>query len=222
VKKFDIPNARVTAVEAFRLAALRPRQKESLMRAKARKTWRARVIAFIAIPAAIIGITVGSAVAASAAPAAASLPQTCTFYHGHVGGSFDALDSYTSRNLAWAEASSTEGTPVSLARYRDTLNQCWHLLGGFGNGEFEIADTNNLCITENSNHDAGVPLVLELCLSKKTQLYKNFTPISRFQLVNSPKLCIGLSETIKAGAVLYQQTCNSKSPGQHWFLNTSP
>jgi hypothetical protein len=190
------------------------------MRVKVRKTWRAAVIAYIAIPAAVIGIAI--APSASATPSAASLPQTCTFYHGHVGGSYDAIDSYTSRGLAWAEASSTEGTPLSLARYRDTLNQCWRLLGGFGNGEFEFSDTNNLCLTENSNHDAGVPLVLELCLSKKTQLFKNFTPISRFQLVNSPSLCIGLSESIKAGAVLYQQTCNSSSNGQHFFLNTSP
>jgi hypothetical protein len=117
---------------------------------------------------------------------------------------------------------------MNLEPYHDTLKQCWHIISGFGHGEFEIqiSTGKSLCITQNSTtHGPGVPLELEACLSKKTQLWVDYgtdKSRSRFELVAHPKLCIASDTKVQSGAVLYQENCNNSSPRQHWFINTSP
>jgi hypothetical protein len=191
------------------------------MKIKLRNAWSATLVASIAILTVTAGIVAPSA---SAATPSKSAPKTCTFAHGHLGPSNYAIDSYTSRTLAWTDTDSAPGEPFSLERYRDTLSQCWQILNGFGDYRIEISNRKGLCITENPyTHDSGVPLVLESCLSKKTQLFYPYGSGGvRFELAGSPGLCVTSDTKIQAGAVLYQDTCHNSSVRQHWWINTSP
>jgi hypothetical protein len=194
------------------------------MRVKLRNARAAGLAAF----AAILTAAAGFAVAPSVSAAPLSNPtKTCTFAHNHLGPTNYAIDSYTNRKLAWTHNHNSPGDPAILEPYKDTLNQCWRLQFGFGHGQFEITNREGLCLTANPIfHGSGVPLELQACLSKKTQLFVDPAPAAqkgvRFELVKYPKLCIASDTKIQAGAVLYQETCNGKSSVQHWWINTNP
>lgn len=191
------------------------------MRARIRNALRSKVIAFTAIPVAAAGIAIApAAIAAPASP----IPGTCTFYHGHIGASFEAIDSYSHRNLAFTVPGKPKpGDVVTLAKYKDNLSQCMHILNGFGKERFEIAIKQDLCITENPNRSAGRRLVLELCLSHPNQMFTVFGGSgARFELARDNKLCVGTKESIRATAVLYQEKCGSSTDKQHWFVNSNP
>jgi hypothetical protein len=183
-----------------------------------RKTWAAALAALAGV-AALAGIAV--APAASAAPAKPA-PNTCTFAHSFLGH-FIAIDSFTHHKLAWTASHNTPGSPVTLEPYRNRTNQCWKFLGGFGGGRDEIQLLKGLCITENTiTRDSGVPMMLESCLSKKTQQFTEVgVPGVRLRLAQTPKLCVASDINAAAGAVLYQVNC-SGSQRQHWTVNTSP
>jgi len=192
------------------------------MKAKLRKVWTYPLIASITILTAA-GIAV--APSASAATASGSAPKTCTAEQAVAGHDHYAIDSYTDRKLAWTAITAASGLPVNLERYKDTLSQCWHFIFGFGHGKFEIQLTGiGLFISENpKTHLSGVPLELEPCLSKSSQLWVNFGRFgSRFELAARPQLCIGSDTKIQSGAVLYQERCSNSSARQHWEINTSP
>lgn len=194
------------------------------MRFSLRNSRASALAAFAASLAVAAGITIAPAVSVSAAPLS-DPTKTCTFAHAHLGPTNIAIDSYTNRKLAWTHNQNAVGEPAILERYKDTLDQCWHLQFGFGHGEFEIGNRAGLCLTSNPTfHGSGVPLELQACLSKKTQLFVTYGvgPIVRFELVKYPKLCIASDTKIQAGAVLYQITCNNGSVRQHWFINYHP
>jgi Ricin-type beta-trefoil lectin domain len=196
--------------------------KERIMRVKLRV---ARASALAALGAIIIASAAGITVTRSASAAPLINKKTCTFAHVINPTSY-AIDSFTNRKIAWTHRFNSPGEPVTLQKYEDTLNQCWQFRFGFGHGQFEITNREGLCLTANPTfHGSGVPLELQACLSKKTQLFVDPAPAAepgiRFQLVRYPKLCVASDTKIQAGAVLYQNTC-SNSQRQHWWVNTNP
>jgi hypothetical protein len=217
----------LTIVEKSRWLLFVPYRKERMMRVKRRNAWTSTLIASAAILTATAGIT-GAASATAAVP---SRPltnvKTCTFAHGHLGPTNIAIDAYTDRKLAWTHNVNKVGATGDLQPYKDTLNQCWHLQYGFGNGYFEIRPFYKvtMCLTTNpKHHSSGFPLVFEACLSRKTQLFYAYGSVSnlRIELVRYPSLCIGADAKIKAGAKLYQETCRSKDNLERWWINYNP
>jgi Ricin-type beta-trefoil lectin domain len=201
-------------------------QKERIMKIKLRNAWASTLVAFAATLTVTAGIVVASS--ASATTPSSTSHQTCTFYHAHLGPTHYAVNPYTARSLAWTAIHPSTGEPLSLERYRDTVNQCMWLRFGFGHGMFEIwmSTGTALCLTENPiTHQSGVPLELQACRSRRTQLFVDYgagRARNRFELVASPRLCIASDTAIQSGAVLYQENCNDSSQRQHWWINTNP
>jgi Ricin-type beta-trefoil lectin domain len=194
---------------------------------KAERRASRRLWAFLAatISAVIIGAaSMPAALAAStAAPGAASKLTYCGSLRV-TAGPWDAIDSNLNRNLTWDEASGPHANDVvSLHAYSGSAEECWKVLGGFGNSRLEIQDTHGLCLSANRIDPkfAGVPMVLEACRSQTNTLFTFYT-VNTFRLVEDPALCVGLDGAIKQGTVLYQQRCNTSSSSQRWHINENP
>jgi hypothetical protein len=150
-------------------------------------------------------------------------PRTCHTWRV-LYGAWDAIDSYTNRGLAWTTAGA-EGSPIYLGSYTGSLNQCWELLGGFGNGEveFSLADSPMCIRVYNGDTNAGAYMEDWPCLSQTSELFKTLADGSRIMFENvKSHLCITGDSGIVSGATLDQEGCSNYGSSQSWRLNTSP
>jgi hypothetical protein len=168
-------------------------------------------------------VTISAAVVGIASAQSASAITACGTQRALFGPWF-AMQNNSHRNLAWTQASGQfAGALVSLKSYTGSKNQCWKFLGGFGGGRLEIEDTQGLCLSANQTDPrfSGVPMQMEPCLSRTNQMFVVLRN-NQYQLASDSALCIGLSLPVGAGAVIYQHNCNSSSPGQQWFVDSTP
>lgn len=184
----------------------------------------------LAAPA--LAVTPSAASAASAAkissdlgPAVPPNRNTCHYYHT-IDGPWVAIDAYVNRGLAWTAHSNRSGSQISLARYSDSLTQCWKFELGFGNFEFEImlAHSGGCLTLAGAGGSAGDPVIIYPCLSHRNQLWKSFiSPRKRieFQSVRSG-LCITGRGGITSGSLLVQKRCSSYNNVQSWWENINP
>jgi Ricin-type beta-trefoil lectin domain len=158
-------------------------------------------------------------------PAVNPNPSTCHFFRVLFGHWF-AVDAYVNRSLAWTAHSHRSGSQISLAHYTDSLTQCWKLLGGFGNGEFELTLAHSgACLTAaGAGRSPGDPMIIFPCRSQRNQLWKSFISRSgriEFQSVRSA-LCVTGRSGITSGSLLVQESCSTFDNAQSWTLNINP
>jgi hypothetical protein len=177
----------------------------------------------VSIPLAAAAQASTSGTAASQRPATSS--EGCTYFNANLGDRYYEADKDT--NLDWtARSGATSGSATVLEPVSGSINtDCFHLEGGFGNGQvaFQLANSG-LCINIAGASDAvGAWAILWPCLYPSNELfYENPDNLgdqgAQFQSASSG-LCLDLDNGYNRGSILEQKDCKYADIYQSWFVN---
>jgi hypothetical protein len=189
-----------------------------------------RSIALIA--GALMAVSIPLAATAQASTLAKTAPQRpatsaegCTYFNAHLGDRYYEAD--RDRGLDWtARSGATSGSANVLEPVSGSLNtDCFHLEGGFGNGQvaFKLANSG-LCLNIAGNsHAAGAWAILWPCLYPSNELfYENPDGLgdvgAQFKSASSG-LCLDLNNGYNRGSILEQKNCVNADIYQSWFVD---
>jgi hypothetical protein len=177
------------------------------------------------------GIIVAASVPAGAASASAGTlgvrapatsTQTCSFYRSHEG-LWNSIEANSNKKYVWT----VSGSYIYLEPFTNSLSQCWKLIGGFGNGEFEYENAYvEQCISNAKPKSKGNLVSMSACLSKSNEKYQNGAPAADdyviLNTVEDTNLCIAADPGISEDANLDIATCSNSKSAMDWYINTSP